>query len=751
VADDGNWNIEEIERAFSAAMAERGYGDHHVPANSGWNRFAFPDNRPGRDSGSAILDVGETIVGTVRDFRVDEPSIFVWQPNGAIDPALATEYDARARERAAELKALREKVREESEALFHSLPAASPDHPYLVRKHIRNPHPLRQDGNALVVPIFNAATGEFQAIQRIWPDGGKFFPKGATVAGGCVIPASNGLERLDQLRDPIVYCEGYANAAAIDAAEAFLPIACLSSNNLIAVAEAIRRRFPRMPAIFAADDETKAGKDASPGIDAAYKAARKIFEARVALPSRKDFSDVFVLDGPEEVKRQICAAVDPPPVERVEVASTEEFLNYIRTVTGESASSENEDQAEAKPEEQPKTEEQPKAEERPKAEEQPKTEESQSGAKSNGAQPAKWRAEISVIDISNWDNEPVPEQEWAVQDRIPIEKVALFSGEGAAGKSLIQLQLSVACVLGRDWFGVTPRKGPAIFIDAEDDEKIIHKRLADVLHYYGVRFASVKNDLHLVSLTGKESVLGTLNRRANRIVPTLLYNHFLEMAGDLKPTMIGIASSADVFAGSEIDRSQVQQFIALLTRLAMVAHGSVVLISHPSLIGINTESGLSGSTQWHNSVRARFYLRTPKPTSDDAPDTNLRQIEFKKSNYGRLAESIGLEYRNGLFLPIDTPLDAALKGERARQVFLALLTRFNSENRNVTANNAPGYAPKMFAEEAEARNARLSKRDLAEAMRRLLLEKKIRMAPYGKPSKPVYRLEVSPPPEEEAM
>ena len=68
MADDGNWNIEEIERAFSAAMAERGYGDHHVPANSGWNRFAFPDNRPGRDSGSAILDVGETIVGTVRDF-----------------------------------------------------------------------------------------------------------------------------------------------------------------------------------------------------------------------------------------------------------------------------------------------------------------------------------------------------------------------------------------------------------------------------------------------------------------------------------------------------------------------------------------------------------------------------------------------------------------------------------------------------------------------------------------------------------
>jgi hypothetical protein len=61
--------------------------------------------------------------------------------------------------------------------------------------------------------------------------------------------------------------------------------------------------------------------------------------------------------------------------------------------------------------EAPKTEEQPKA----------KTDESKGENKSNGgAQPAEWRAAIPVIDISNWDNEPVPQQEWAVANRIPI-------------------------------------------------------------------------------------------------------------------------------------------------------------------------------------------------------------------------------------------------------------------------------------------------------------------------------------------
>src|SRR6516165_10496540 len=358
---------------------------------------------------------------------------------------------------------------------------------------------------------------------------------------------------------------------------------------------------------------------------------------------------------------------------------------------------------------------------------------------------------LPFINMSTWDYEPVPDPQWAVPDRIPLEQTALFSGEGGYGNSTILEHLCAAHALGRDWLGSLPEPGPAIFLEAEDGEKPIHRRLASISRLYGVTFQEmIEGGLHLVSLFGDDTVLAGVSR-SGKVEPTSRYAQLLQAAGDIKPKMIGIASSANVFAGSENDRTQTQQFVNLLNRVAMVAHGSVVLISHPSLIGINTESGLSGSTQWHNSVRARFYLRTPKPTSDDAPDTNLRQIEFKKSNYGRIAESIGLEYRNGLFLPIDTPLDAALKGERARQVFLALLTRFNSENRNVTANNAPGYAPKMFAEEAEARNARLSKRDLAEAMRRLLLEKKIRMAPYGKPSKPVYRLEVSPPPEEEAM
>jgi hypothetical protein len=72
--------------------------------------------------------------------------------------------------------------------------------------------------------------------------------------------------------------------------------------------------------------------------------------------------------------------------------------------------------------------------------------------------------------------------------------------------------------------------------------------------------------LHLVSLAGEDAVLGALNRRTGRIEPTALYHRLLEMAGDLKPISIGLASSANMFAGNEIDRPQSCNSLACLPR-----------------------------------------------------------------------------------------------------------------------------------------------------------------------------------------
>ena len=100
-----------------------------------------------------------------------------------------------------------------------------------------------------------------------------------------------------------------------------------------------------------------------------------------------------------------------------------------------------------------------------------------------------------------------------------------------------------------------------------------------------------------------------------------------------------------------------QQFASLLTRIAQMANGSVQLISHPSLTGISSDSGLSGSTQWHNAVRARSYLKEVKAEDGQRPDSDLRELEFKKNQYGPVSDTVLLRYQHGMFLPVGV-LDA---------------------------------------------------------------------------------------------
>jgi RecA-family ATPase len=359
---------------------------------------------------------------------------------------------------------------------------------------------------------------------------------------------------------------------------------------------------------------------------------------------------------------------------------------------------------------------------------------------------------LPFINMQTWDACPVPEQDWIVRNRLPRRQTTLFSGEGAIGKSTTMLYLSAACTLGRDWLGTCPELGPALFIDAEDEETVVHRRLASIVKHYDVRYSDlISGGLHLISLAGQDAVLATTTR-GGKIEPTPLYNLIHQTCGDIKPVVIGMASSANFFAGNEINRSEVQQFVGMLTRLAIVANGSLVLLTHPSLTGTHTNSGLSGSTAWHASVRARFYMRSVKSEiikDEEADTSDLREIVFKKSNYGPLSENIVLEWRDGMFLPkpgmSPTIVEHAAAAAKADAMFLALLRRYDSEGRKVGHNKGPSYAPAVFAGSPEATAAHITSEMFAAAMERLFQAKAIFTQQYGRPSRPYYQIVITAP------
>ena len=121
----------------------------------------------------------------------------------------------------------------------------------------------------------------------------------------------------------------------------------------------------------------------------------------------------------------------------------------------------------------------------------------------------------------------------------------------------------------------------------------------------------------------------------------------------------------------------------------------------------------------------------------ETPDNGLRQLEFKKNQYGPLGATITLRYKDGLFLPEYGPTTAEklAKDALARQVFVHLVEQFSEQRRNVSHTpNANNYAPAVFAKEKKSKDLKLRKQDFEEAMRDLFNQGRIAVEEYGKAS-----------------
>src|SRR5262249_57303608 len=127
---------------------------------------------------------------------------------------------------------------------------------------------------------------------------------------------------------------------------------------------------------------------------------------------------------------------------------------------------------------------------------------------------------------------------------------------------------------------------------------------------------------------------------------------------------------------------------------------------------------------------------------DDELDNDVRELEFKKNQYGPLSETIVLRYQHGLFLPLPgvASLDKIAAEAKADEIFLELLERFTKSNRNVSHKSGTNFAPALFAKEQEAKNAGLKSKSLEATMLRLFKTDKIWNEPCGKPSRPSFRI-----------
>lgn len=345
----------------------------------------------------------------------------------------------------------------------------------------------------------------------------------------------------------------------------------------------------------------------------------------------------------------------------------------------------------------------------------------------------KARRGSKFLTASALEGVPIPERHWLVQDLIPSGTVTLLYGDGGTGKSLIALQLAAASALGRPWIGRSVSAGTAVFISAEDDQDELHRRLASVTASEEVSFADLDR-LTIRSLAGEDALLAGLDTRTGILWPTDLFAEIDAFVAEVRPVVLVLDTLADLFPGNENDRTQARQFIGFLKGLAIRHECAVVLLAHPSMSGLQSGSGTSGSTGWSNSVRSRLYLSRVLH-GEEEPNPDARTLTNKKANYGPTGEEIELTWRDGVFVPNapDAGLDRMAKRHKADRVFLKLLRIFTEQGRQVNSGGGQTYAPSVFADHPEAEG--VTRAALRDAMERLLHSGRVVNVESGKPSR----------------
>lgn len=339
---------------------------------------------------------------------------------------------------------------------------------------------------------------------------------------------------------------------------------------------------------------------------------------------------------------------------------------------------------------------------------------------------------------ADWEGKKAPSRKSIVPDYIPDETVTLLYADGGTGKSYLKLQLAVARALAKEWIGLFPEPGRTLVLSTEDDLDEMWRRIEGMIEaetgpFAGARMADL-GDIRLVDLVGENSVLGLLTKGI--IEPTPMYAALDAYIAEFKPGLVELDVLADLFSGEENNRPQVTQFIGLLKRLCRKHHCATLLLAQPSVTGMNTGSGTSGSTGWSNSGRSRLYFQRVKTADGGEPNKNLRTFEGKKANYSEVGGKFDVEWKGGLFRRVggSTGFDKAAAEQKADDVFLTLLKRFNAQNRNASDKPSKAYAPTQFAQEPD--NQGISTKQFEAAMRRLFKAEKIHVLDKGRPSKP---------------
>lgn len=324
-----------------------------------------------------------------------------------------------------------------------------------------------------------------------------------------------------------------------------------------------------------------------------------------------------------------------------------------------------------------------------------------------------------------------PSRRWAVNGWLGFGHCTLLVGPGGIGKTLLAQQLASSLALGRDFVDTVRLPLKVLMWACEDDADELWRRQVAIARSLDVELEEFNGALHIVPRHGLENTLVSLDHGELRFTARL--EELRQQTHDLGALMVVLDNAAQLFGANENDRGQVTRFLNYL--VGALPGCVILLLAHPAR-GAGSE--FSGSSAWENASRTRLYLgdRLPdeKVDLDAPPAEDVRFLSRRKANYSS-KDYRRFTYQNGVLVPDAVEVGGGmvnhLRDQRAERVVIDGLRRLQGLGVRATdGNTSPAYLPRVLIDYKLGEG--LSKRELAEASRRAILDGKLIRGVVGK-------------------
>ena len=254
------------------------------------------------DDGIPAGSFGDWRTGIMQTWRADIGRTLT----AGEEAAHRAKVEAMRRERESEEARRKSEAKAKAAAIWQKAEPAPGEHPYLIRKGIKASG-AKLYNDALLIPMRDG--GDIHSLQFIGPDGDKRFLTGGRVKG-CYFSIGN-----PNGAAALCIAEGFATGATIHETTGYPVAVAFNAGNVGAVAKAMRDKFPDLPLILCADDDTQT--EGNPGLTAATEAARSV-GGLLALPDfgfdrpagATDFNDMAALCGLDAVRQAIAGLIE---------------------------------------------------------------------------------------------------------------------------------------------------------------------------------------------------------------------------------------------------------------------------------------------------------------------------------------------------------------------------------------------------------------------------------------------------------